>query len=112
MRPRMLNRLLAGSFVAFQLLPALTTGQDPPVDQTSTESEILARYRSFEGDSENQTWEMWQDYFLRSPNIGNMHGSNLRVGWETYRDASIRYFRRERCVIMRLFFDRGAESWP
>ncbi len=68
--------------------------QDAGQDVSTIRAEILARYRYFEGNAEEQIWEMWEDYFLRFPDIGNMHGTRLEVGWEAYRDSSLEYFER------------------
>ena len=55
---------------------------------------MKVRYRFFEGSAEEQTWEKWQEYFIRSPNIANLHGENLEIGWEAYRDGSLVYYDR------------------
>ena len=70
------------------------SGQTAGPDEASIREEILARYHSFEGSAEEQTWELWQDYFLRSPSIGNIHGSNAEIGWEAYREGSVAYYQR------------------
>lgn len=57
------------------------------------QEEIVARYPTFEGSPEEQTWEMCQDYFIRSPNIDNMHGTPLEIGWDAYRNGSVAYYR-------------------
>lgn len=77
------------------LNPGVVHGQAAAPDHASIKEEIIARYRTFEGSPEEQTWEMWQDYFLRSPEIGNLHGDRLERGWEQYRDGSLEYFRRD-----------------
>jgi len=74
--------------------PAAASGQAPAAAEASIEEEILARYSSFEGGAEEQTWEKWQDYFLRSPNIANVHGDRLELGWEAYREGSVAYDQR------------------
>jgi len=74
--------------------PVLAYGQTTIPEESSIKEEILARYQTYEGGSEEQTWEKWQDYFLRSPNIANMHGDNLEIGWEAYRDGSVAYYQR------------------
>ena len=74
--------------------PVLAYGQTTIPEESSIKKEILARYQTYEGGSEEQTWEKWQDYFLRSPNIANMHGDRLEVGWEAYRDGSVPYYQR------------------
>ena len=74
--------------------PAVAGGQATPPDQMSIQGEILSRYSSFEGSGEEQTWEKWQDYFMRSPDIANLHGTHLEIGWETYREGSLAYYDR------------------
>jgi hypothetical protein len=87
--------VLASIFAGTVLLnPTSAVGQTAATDEDSILTEILARYRAYEGGPEMQTWDMWKDYFLRSPNIGSMHGSNLEIGWESYRDASVAYYER------------------
>jgi hypothetical protein len=98
--------------------PAHAVGQNAVPDETSVKEEILARYRSFEGSGEEQTWEKWQDYFLRSPNIANMHGDHLEIGWEAYREGSVRYYQRpagERAAIrfddVQVYVIDGRTAW-
>ena len=55
---------------------------------------MKVRYRFFEGSAEEQTWEKWQEYFIRSPNIANMHGDHLEIGWEAYAEGSVAYYNR------------------
>lgn len=94
MDARQLGPMLVGGMLAALLLPTPTSSQDHAANQSSIEREIVARYRSFEGPAAEQTWAKWEDYFLRSPSIGNLHGSNMELGWESYRDGSLRYFQR------------------
>ena len=86
--------VLLGLAFTFFALPNVAVGQDPEPDVSRINAELLARYRSFEGPAEEQTWEMWKDYFLSSPDIGNLHDTRLELGWEEYREGSLRYFRR------------------
>lgn len=78
--------------LVFHPLPG--SGQEAQSEEARIRSELEAHYRSFEGPPAEQTWEKWQSYFLRSPNMGNMYGSNMRVGWEAYEEGSRRYFDR------------------
>lgn len=32
--------------------------------------------------------EKWQDYFMGSPKIANLHGDHLEIGWEAYAEGS------------------------
>lgn len=86
--------LVTGWILLLIVAPALVSAQDEVSPEDSIKKEIIARYRSFEGAAEDQTWEMWQDYFLRSPKIANMHGTRLEIGWEAYRKGSEEYFKR------------------
>ncbi|MFC1791351.1 hypothetical protein ACFL0I_02665 [Gemmatimonadota bacterium] len=79
-------------FLVFYPLPGW--GQEAQSEEARIRSELEAHYQSFEGPPAEQTWEKWQSYFLRSPNIGNLYGSNMRVGWEAYEEASLTYFDR------------------
>ena len=92
MERRQFGSLVLGWMLAALLLPMQASGQARAVDEAGIEREIVARYKSFEGPSEEQTWAMWEDYFLRSPKIGNLHGSNMELGWDEYRDGSVSYF--------------------
>jgi hypothetical protein len=85
---------ISGWVMVLAMVPAIVSAQDAFSSEDSIKNEIIARYRSFEGAAEDQTWEKWQDYFLNSPNIGNMHGNNLEIGWETYREGSQQYYQR------------------
>jgi len=76
------------------LVPVLVSAQDAVSSEESITKDIIARYRSFEGESEVQTWEKWKDYFLNSPNICNMHGKHMEIGWEAYRKGSLDYYQR------------------
>ena len=76
------------------LSPGVAAGQAMVSEEASIKEDIIARYRSFEGPAEEQTWEKWQDYFLRSPSIANMHGDRLELGWEAYREGSVPYYQR------------------
>ena len=86
--------VLLGLAFTFLALPNVAAGQGPEPDVSRIKAELLARYRSFEGPAEEQTWEMWEDYFLRSPEIGNLHNTRLELGWEEYRDGSLGYLLR------------------
>ncbi len=94
MNIRSLLGLAAAIVTILGWCPDAALGQTPDPDEASIKEEILARYRSFEGSREEQTWEKWQDYFLRSPNIANMHGDHLEIGWELYREGSVAYYQR------------------
>ena len=76
------------------LFPTLVSAQDEVSSEESITKDIIARYRSFEGPSEEQTWEKWQSYFLNSPNIGNMHGNHIEIGWKAYQQGSQDYYKR------------------
>jgi hypothetical protein len=84
----------AGTILMLVTVSGPVLAQDEISAEESIKSEIVARYRSFEGESEDQTWEKWQDYFLESPNIANMHGTRLEIGWETYQQGSVEYFQQ------------------
>lgn len=89
-----LRSLMAAGILAAPILLISVPAQQATHDEAGIIAEIEARYRSFEGSAENQTWEMWRHYFLESPNIGNMHGTNLAIGYEEYEAGSLAYFRR------------------
>ena len=76
------------------LFLVLGSAQDTASSKESITKDIIARYRFFEGPSAEQTWEKWQSYFLNSPNIGNMHGDQLEIGWEVYQKESENYYKR------------------
>jgi hypothetical protein len=85
---------ISGWILVLAMVPALVSAQDKVSSEESITNEIIARYRSFEGAAEDQTWEKWKDYFLNSPNIGNMHGNRLEIGWDAYHEGSQQYYQR------------------
>jgi len=85
---------ISGWILVLAMVPAPVSAQDGVSSEESITNEIIARYRSFEGAAEDQTWAKWKDYFLNSPNTGNMHGNNLEIGWEAYQKGSQPYYQR------------------
>ena len=93
-----MRKAITAAISCWILLLALVSlpvsAQDAASSEESITKDIIARYRSFEGASEEQTWEKWKDYFLNSPNICNMHGKHLEIGWEAYKKGSLNYYQR------------------
>ena len=88
-------RVVIMSFISCCILIfVLGPAQDAVSSKENITKDIIARYRSFEGPSEEQTWEKWQSYFLNSPNIGNIHGDQLEIGWEVYQKGSQDYYKQ------------------
>ena len=65
-------------------------------------SELAAKYNAFNGRLEDQTVEMWDTYFLKSPNIGNMHEGRPEIGWETVHRGSIEFVKSKPKGEMRM----------
>ena len=89
-----IRSFMAAGIVAAPIVLISLPAQPAALDEAEIIAEIEARYRSFEGSSEEQTWEMWRHYFLESPNIGNLHGTSMELGYEEYRAGSLAYFSR------------------
>ena len=73
------------------LLNAQTIVKEGEFDSDGIKSELATKYDAFSGRLEDQTVEMWDTYFLKSPNIGNMHEGRPEIGWETVHKGSIAY---------------------
>jgi len=71
------------------LASSQTIVKEGPFDSEAIKLELVAKYEIFNGRLENQTVAMWDTYFLRSPNIGNMHEGHPEIGWETVHKGSI-----------------------
>ena len=54
-------------------------------------SELTEKYKSYNGRLEDQTVELWDTYFLNSPNIGNIHKDKPEIGWETFHKGTIEF---------------------
>lgn len=74
---------------------SMTTGQTIVIDgefnPEEIKSELAKKYHAFEGRLEDQTVDMWDTYFLKSSNVGNMHEGRPEIGWETVHKGSIEY---------------------
>lgn len=53
--------------------------------------EITEKFNAFNGKFIDQTVEMWDSYFLNSPNIGNMHEGHPEIGWDKFHDGNIKF---------------------
>lgn len=65
---------------------------DDNINFTEVESEIKAFYSMLEGHVKNKTVEEWDRYFLKSPNIGNIHNNHPQVGWELFHKGIVELF--------------------
>ncbi|UCH83716.1 MAG: hypothetical protein JSW50_14900 [Candidatus Latescibacterota bacterium] len=73
------------------LANAQTIVRNGEFDPEAIESELMAKYNAFNGRLEDQTVELWDTYFLKSPNIGNMHEGRPEIGWETVHKGTIEF---------------------
>lgn len=64
---------------------------DKSCDTDKIKPELEAKYKAFNCRLEDQTVEMWDTYFLKSPNIGNMHEGRPEIGWDTVHEGSIKF---------------------
>jgi hypothetical protein len=62
------------------------------LDEDRIKGEVAAHFQQFSGSVADQSVELWDDYFLKSPHIGNKHGPDVEVGWEAYHQAGIGFF--------------------
>ena len=58
-------------------------------------SELAEKYSAFDGRLADQTLELWDTYFLNSPNVGNMHEGRPEIGWEKVHEESIKFVERK-----------------
>jgi hypothetical protein len=72
------------------------------LDSDEVKSELAAKYNAFNGRLEDQTVEMWDTYFLKSPNIGNMHEGRPEIGWETVHQGTIEFVKSKPTGEMRV----------
>ena len=57
--------------------------------------ELIKKYEKFNGKFSEQTVELWDTYFLNSPNIGNMHEGRPEIGWQTFHEGNIRFVEKK-----------------
>jgi hypothetical protein len=68
---------------------AQTIAKEGKFEPETIKSELAAKYAAFNGRLEDQTVDLWDTYFLKSPNIGNMHEGRPEIGWETVHSGTI-----------------------
>lgn len=54
-------------------------------------SELAKKYKTYNGLFKDQSVELWDAYFLKSPNIGNMHEGRPEIGWKKFHDGNIKF---------------------
>ena len=84
------------------LANAQTILQEGEFDPEGIKSELAAKYNAFNGQLEDQTVELWDTYFLKSPNIGNMHEGRPEIGWETVHEGTVEYVKGKPAGEMRM----------
>jgi hypothetical protein len=62
------------------------------VDEAKIKGEVVAHLKRFAGPVADQSVELWDQYFLNSPNIGNLHGPDVEIGWEAFHQGNISFF--------------------
>lgn len=99
-------KTIACIFVVICIFAALTNAQTivagGEFDSQEIQSELAAKYNAFNGRLEDQTVEMWDTYFLKSPNIGNMHEGRPEIGWETVHQGTIEFVKSKPTGEMRM----------
>jgi hypothetical protein len=73
------------------LVSAQTVVKKAEFNPEKIKSELAEKYNAYNGRVEDQTVEMWDTYFLRSPNIGNMHEGHPEIGWEAFHAGTIAF---------------------
>jgi len=85
--------------VFFLLITAVSNGQEivkeKKFDSDKIKSELAEKYKSYNGNLEDQTVEMWDSYFLKSENIGNMHEGMPEIGWKTFHEGTIKFLKNK-----------------
>ena len=61
-------------------------------DPDAVKAEVTAHLERFAGPVSDQSIELWDEYFLNSPNIGNKHGPDVEVGWDAFHQGNIDFF--------------------
>ena len=64
--------------------------------------ELIKKYNKFNGKLSDQTVELWDTYFLKSPNIGNMHEGRPEIGWQIFHDGTVKFVEQEYEGIMEI----------
>ena len=90
-------------FIISTTLNSFSQESKKDYNEEKIESEILAKYAAFDGPIKNQTVELWDTYFLNSPNIGNVHNNGSEIGWQTVHDGSVEYFSKQQEGIMKFY---------
>jgi len=65
-------------------------------------NELIKKYEKFNGKLSEQTVELWDTYFLNSPNIGNMHDGRPEIGWQTFHDGTVKFVKQKYEGIMEI----------
>ena len=65
--------------------------KDKKFDPDKIKSELAEKYKLYNGKLEDQTVELWDSYFLKSENIGNMHEGMPEIGWKTFHENTVKF---------------------
>jgi len=77
------------SLIALSIcLSCARASEREPFDEEEIKAQVSAKFTRYNGIK--ATIEDWDEYFLDSPNIGNIHDGNLMIGWQTFHEDSVK----------------------
>ena len=81
--------------ISYLIISTVTNGQKivrgGKFNPEKIKSELTEKYKTYNGRLEDQMVGLWDTYFLKSPNIGNMHEGRPEIGWDIFHKGNIKF---------------------
>lgn len=73
------------------------------LDSEKITNEILSKFSVYNGYVRQQTVDLWDTYFLKSKNIGNIHNNKPKIGWDTFHEGMKKFLSNPPNELIRFY---------